>query len=165
MALHHMWNPTSRSKLARSSQYKEDPREHLLEHELFLQMLELEQLRAKRSGRRFVLMVIESASLLESKHGNELSGRLLNALVNATRATDVTGWYKDGTALGVIFTEIGGSNDELVTKALVTKIRSVLVDSLGAEQTSRIDISYQVFPVALDADEATSQFKWTSLFG
>jgi len=165
MALHHMWNPTSKSKSALSTQYKAEQCGHMLTQELFLQMLDLELLRTKRSGRRFILMVIESADLLESRHSTDHVSKMLDALVGATRATDITGWYKDGSAIGVIFTEIGDNNIDSITQVLSAKVEGVLTGSLGVEQADHIDISCQILPEVLDSEDADGSFEWPPLSG
>jgi exopolysaccharide biosynthesis polyprenyl glycosylphosphotransferase len=147
--------PTSIPKLAgeRFVEQKSGPREELFAQGPFLKMLHLEQLRAERSGRRFVLMLIESENLLTSGNRAEIVDLLARRLRHATRATDITGWYKDGTTIGTIFTEIGDTDGKSVAKALLTKVTSVLADSLSIEQINQIHISFHLFPEDWEGDE------------
>lgn len=164
MALHHMWSPASKLKSTLSTQYKSEPGGQMLNRELFLQVLELELLRTKRSGRHFVLMVIESADLQANRYDGEYGVKMLSALAQATRATDMTGWYKDGAAIGVIFTEIRGTRLESITQVLVDKVKSVLAGSLGAA-AGQVHISCQVLPGVLDSEDGSGSLEWTVLSG
>lgn len=142
----------SRSQSERFTEHKGTPREEFLAQGAFLRILQLEQLRAERSGRRFVLMLIESENLLSSGQSDALVDQLLLALRGTTRATDVTGWYQDGTTIGTIFTEIGAADGKSITKALLTKVTSVLADALSIEQINLIHITFHVFPEDWEGD-------------
>src|SRR5262249_8525706 len=83
----------------------------ILESRAFIRILYLERKRAERSGRSFVLMLLESARLLKTERDRGNLPEVLDALAQSTRDTDITGWYKDGSALGVIFTELGSAID------------------------------------------------------
>lgn len=131
----------------------------------FLKVLHLEQMRAERSGRRFALMLIESKDLLAPVSGNPVLVKLRSALHGATRATDVTGWYEEGSTLGVIFTEIGATDVESVMKALRMKVTKVFTDSLTIEQFNQIHISFHVFPGLQEGSEVEGSLRWTPLFG
>src|SRR3989337_1713828 len=79
----------------------------VLSQEPFLRILCLEQKRTERSRRRFVLMLLESTSLLTRGSKKDTLERILDTLSKSTRQTDVIGWYKEGSVIGTIFTEIG----------------------------------------------------------
>jgi len=89
---------------------------------------------------------------------------MLSALAQATRATDMTGWYKDGAAIGVIFTEIRETRLESITQVLVDKVKSVLAGSLGAA-ASQVHITCQVLPGVLDSEDGSGSLEWTVLSG
>ncbi len=111
---------------------------------IFTKMLCLERNRAERSGRRLVLMLLESQSLL--KHGDQTgsTGKVRHALSRATRETDIKGWYREGAAIGVIFTEIPLA-EKSVVHVLSGKVNHALHAALG-EQVSEVDLSFHVFP-------------------
>jgi lipopolysaccharide/colanic/teichoic acid biosynthesis glycosyltransferase len=125
----------------------------LFPREVFMKMLCLERNRAERSGRRLVLMLVESPSLL--KHGNQTGAteKIQGALSRATRATDIKGWYRDGV-IGVIFTEIPLDKTSVV-QVLSGKVNHALRAALGA-QVSEIDLSFHVFPDDSDDDDGES---------
>ena len=83
----------------------------MLPQQLFLKLLCLERKRAERSGRRFVLMLLDPGRLLQSAKARVMQNVVL-AISQSTRDTDLKGWYKDGAIVGVIFTEVVGGADK-----------------------------------------------------
>ena len=118
----------------------------VLAQEPFLKMLYLEQKRTERSRRRFVLMLLESTGLMARGPKKDTLEQILDALVKSTRQTDVIGWYKEGSVIGTIFTEIGSEEGHSVAKALLTKFTTALASALGIEQINQISLSFHVFP-------------------
>jgi lipopolysaccharide/colanic/teichoic acid biosynthesis glycosyltransferase len=118
----------------------------LLAEDAFMTMLCLERKRTARSQRRFVLMLLESSTLLKGGNNVETFDKVLYALSRSTRETDIRGWYKDGCILGVIFTEIGAAEGKSVASALLTKVTSALCSTLGIEHINEIRLSFHVFP-------------------
>jgi hypothetical protein len=116
-----------------------------------MKMLCLERNRAERSGRRLVLMLVESQSLL--KHGNQTGAadKIQSALSRATRETDIKGWYRDGAVIGVIFTEIPLAETSVV-QVLSSRVNHARHAVLGA-QVSGLDLSFHVFPDHSEDDE------------
>src|SRR5208283_4014021 len=89
----------------------------MLPQALFLKLLCLERKRTERSGRRFMLMLLDPGSLLKAAKAPVMP-KLLSAIAKSTRDTDLMGWYKEGAVIGVIFTEIGGSDDKSIVRQL-----------------------------------------------
>jgi lipopolysaccharide/colanic/teichoic acid biosynthesis glycosyltransferase len=137
----------------------------LLPRPLFLKMVCLERNRAERSGRRLVLMLINSPNLLKYPEQNDAAEKIQEALALSTRETDIKGWYRDGATLGVIFTEIPMA-ETAVVKTLSSKVNAALHVMLGAQQFSRLTLSFHVFPDACagDDDEGTGRDDFASLY-
>src|SRR5262252_8341710 len=70
-----------------------------LSQDLFLRMLLVERKRSERSGRAFVLMLLESVKLLRTRNQSTL-GKVMHALANSTRDTDTKGWYEERSTIG-----------------------------------------------------------------
>lgn len=119
-----------------------NPAHRFLDQELFTTMIRVERKRTERSHRRFILMLLESGGLLRS----DASQSILFALSQSTRETDIKGWYKENTVLGVIFTEIGEAEGKAVTGALLSKVTGALSATLSIEQIHAVKISFHVFP-------------------
>jgi len=117
----------------------------LLPQDLFMRMLGLERKRTERSGRCFVLMVLNPGRLLKAGNTEQALGKLLGAL-QSIRDTDIKGWYKDGAVIGVIFTEIGAAGEKSAVRALSTKVTDALFEALSIAEINEIRLSFHVFP-------------------
>jgi lipopolysaccharide/colanic/teichoic acid biosynthesis glycosyltransferase len=137
---------TSSESVAADSPVSVSPHPDFLDQELFLRMLRLERKRTERSHRHFVLMLLESCSLLKADEKQDAFGKVVSVLSRSTRETDIKGWYKDGVILGVIFTELGAAEGKAVTNALLTKVTNALSSTLSIEQINEIKLSFHVFP-------------------
>ncbi len=117
----------------------------ILPRQLFMKMLCVERKRSERSGRRFILMLLEPGDILNGDGPTETLGQILAVLHRSTRETDITGWYGNGATIGVIFTEVGSAPASVV-KVLSNRMTSALGSALNAEQFDRIQLSFLVFP-------------------
>jgi exopolysaccharide biosynthesis polyprenyl glycosylphosphotransferase len=122
----------------------------ILAQEPFTAMLRIERKRTERSHRRFVLMLLESCALSKTARNEEALEKVLCALSRTTRETDIKGWYKAGTVIGIIFTEIGLAEDKSVATALLTKVTNALASTLSIEQINEVKLSFHVFPEQSD---------------
>ncbi len=124
----------------------------MLPHDIFMRMLRLERKRTERSHRRFVLMILESGGLLKAANHEDNLDKIMRALSQATRDTDLKGWYRRVSAIGVIFTEIADDDESSVVLALSNKVTGALYDVLSVEQINEIRLSFHVFPEDWDND-------------
>jgi lipopolysaccharide/colanic/teichoic acid biosynthesis glycosyltransferase len=117
----------------------------MLPQELFMKLLCLERKRTERSGRRFVLMLLDPGNLLKAAKSPVMAS-LLAAIAQSTRDTDLKGWYREGSVIGVIFTEVGGAEDKSIVRALSTKLTDALYGALSISEINEIKLSFHVFP-------------------
>lgn len=138
------------------------PFSDIVPQQLFLRMLYLERKRTERSGRPFVLMLLESTRLLRSGNEGGLD-KVFSALANSTRDTDAKGWYQEHSTIGVIFTELGPVADgAAVTSALLSKVTAALTSNLSIGEINEIHLSFRIFPESVEnqgqSGEAESAF-------
>jgi hypothetical protein len=121
---------------------------------VFNSMLRLEHLRAKRSLRPFVLM------LLDAKQENGAAARILKeaaaVVLISKRETDLLGWYKENAILGVIFVEVSVGGVHPITETLRFKIERTLTKHLGSEQAAKVSLSPHMFPEGGGKDQPRS---------
>ena len=117
----------------------------MLTQDLFMKLLCLERKRTERSGRRFVLMLLDAGDLLKSSKPHVLPV-LLSAISQSMRDTDIKGWYKDGSVIGVIFTEVGNAVDKSIVHRLSTKLTDSLYGVLAVREVNEIKLSFHIFP-------------------
>lgn len=111
----------------------------------FRRLLWLEQRRCDRSGRRAVLMLVQSAHVEDRSLTRDVASKALAVVTEVIRDTDLAGWYEETTP-GVIFTELGDADSQLVTSVLSARITRVLDDRLGAETRSALRLSFWHIP-------------------
>jgi lipopolysaccharide/colanic/teichoic acid biosynthesis glycosyltransferase len=117
----------------------------MLVEELFMKQLGLERKRAERSGRRFVLMLLDPRKLVRGRSKEEALNQILSALTESIRETDIQGWYAE-SVIGVIFTEIGSGEGTDVAKALLGKVTAALCRTLTIEDINEITLSFHIYP-------------------
>jgi len=124
----------------------------ILTEESFQHMLSLERKRAERSRKAFLLMLLDTG---DSHNGNGATRRfenIVSTLLVNTRETDITGWYKDRSILGVMFTELEFEEKKSILKTMLERVSWALRDNLAFEQFNQIRISFHLFPEEWDQD-------------
>lgn len=108
----------------------------------FHEMVYLERRRAERSGRPFVLALVDLEGLPdEGKAGNIRKAAM--KVCEMTREIDLKGWYSQGHVLGVILAETGSDGAEKVREKLLEGLREK--DSLGPD-SEMVKVSVHAFP-------------------
>ncbi len=112
--------------------------------EAFLPMLSHERRRSERSGKPFLLLLLES-DLYRGSRGEILVEQLVTAIGTATRETDIVGWYSTDQVIGIIFTEIAEVTDKAV-QAILTRVTTSLSRSLDLAVMDGISITCHLYP-------------------
>ncbi len=110
--------------------------------EYFHEMLTFERKRSERSGRPFLVMTLDFSDIIKPRIRRESVKEAMKGLSLHTRETDIKGWYRTSSVLGVIFTEM----NSLETETLEKKISKNLRTSLSEELIEMIQISFYHFP-------------------
>jgi hypothetical protein len=118
----------------------------MLADKAFRRMLTLERQRSERSRKPFLLMLLDMGDrTLSEKHGSLLE-KIHAALSGSTRDTDVTGWYKNNSILGVICTGFGLDDRNTILNTMLIRLSETLRKNLSEQQFSQICISFHLFP-------------------
>jgi lipopolysaccharide/colanic/teichoic acid biosynthesis glycosyltransferase len=118
----------------------------ILNEQDFQRMISLERKRSERSGKPFLLMLLELGQQLRSQKDTSTLRDIFSALSRATRETDAVGWHEDRTTPGVMFTEIGNDDRSTTPNILLTRISAILRDNLSFEHFEQISFSFHIFP-------------------
>ena len=113
----------------------------ILQEELFHSMLTPEYRRAERSSNLFVLMLVSIQR--EDAESIDLMEPILEIISRSARETDLFGWHKRDTILGVIFTEVSATADIF---RLRSKFVAALQRDLGRQKAQEIMISLHISP-------------------
>jgi len=130
----------------------------LMAADLFSHTIAGERKRSDRSGKGFVLMFLDSPTLLaHAKPARDVA----DALFTCVRDTDVAGWHTDRCTLGVIFTEITVESAETTIDILRKRVHQALGEYLPVHQLTQLELSFHYYPEApgsLDEDRKSISF-------
>ena len=126
-------------------------REGVLKEEIFHTLLTLERRRADRSRKPFVLMLLDSHSIHKNGNAAVFIDQLTSVVSDATRETDIIGWYEEDAIFAVIFTEINLAASP-ITEVLHSKVVTALRDNLDPKIASKLAITIHVFPESWDTN-------------
>lgn len=124
----------------------------ILHEEAFMQMISVERKRTERSRKPFLLMLLQTGACYSPEKTGSLLADILAALVPCTRETDVIGWYKNQSIVGVMFTELVIDDRNSILSTILARVSDILRDSLTFEQFNQINISFHFFPDKWDHD-------------
>jgi lipopolysaccharide/colanic/teichoic acid biosynthesis glycosyltransferase len=122
-----------------------------LGEDAFKSILRLERKRTERSGKPFVLMLLNVEEITGLDGRDPLLFEAASSLFTAAREVDIKGWYEHDGIIGVIFAEISGVHDK-VTGKIFTKVYRALCRQVGLETANKVKISMHVFPEAEEKD-------------
>jgi lipopolysaccharide/colanic/teichoic acid biosynthesis glycosyltransferase len=124
----------------------------VLSETAFHRTISVERKRTERSKNPFLLMLLETGKDDGSAKNGQALQNILDALAASTRDTDVIGWYKGQSTIGVVFTELTFADKGSVLSTMLTRMSSTLRESMTFEQLGRISISFHLFPDDWDHD-------------
>ncbi len=123
------------------------PSRMLLSEDAFVSMLYLERRRAERASNRFVLILVDVTKNLSGFSNKERTiQKLTKSLNEATRETDIIGWYVEDSLIGVIGTELGDASNELIQQKFLERMRNIFEVKMGWEKSASISVSFHFFP-------------------
>jgi lipopolysaccharide/colanic/teichoic acid biosynthesis glycosyltransferase len=112
----------------------------------FAGMLLRERRRTDRSGKPFLLMLLDIEKGLQNDLRGTLLGRVWRCLCSSIRETDTPGWHKNQAVLGVLFTELNFDGPIPVTEVIPAKVLSALATHLAPEELSLISVRLHMYP-------------------
>jgi lipopolysaccharide/colanic/teichoic acid biosynthesis glycosyltransferase len=130
----------------------------VLKEETFKRSISIERKRTERSQKPFLLTLFEVSGSQGSSQGSEDNGRVLDKMISAlltcSRETDVIGWYKSRTTVGLMFTDIVPSDKNAILSVILSKVSTKLRDELTPDQFARVSMSFHFFPDHWDHDQS-----------
>ncbi len=117
-----------------------------LDEKAFRKVIAVERKRTERSKSPFVLMLLEVSNHQNVEKSRSSLECILAALVASCRDTDLVGWYKEQSIVGVMFTGLVVNDKNTVLSAILNRVSSTLHDELTFEQFSQVSITFHFFP-------------------
>jgi lipopolysaccharide/colanic/teichoic acid biosynthesis glycosyltransferase len=112
-------------------------------------MIAVERKRTERSREPFLLMLLQAGHLQDSA---KVLDNVLSALPLSIRDTDLIGWYKDRTTVGVMFTGLACNDKNSILRVILNKVSTTMRDQLTPDQFNRVNFSFHFFPDDWDHD-------------
>jgi lipopolysaccharide/colanic/teichoic acid biosynthesis glycosyltransferase len=110
--------------------------------ENFVEMLAFERKRSERSGKSFLLMTLTIFGISDLQSRRDTMRGAVEALSVFNRETDIKGWYRHPSTLGVIFTETDDIDKETFRDKIYRKLHTLLTEA----QVAAIQISFHTYP-------------------
>ena len=126
----------------------------VLREDAFRRMIAVERKRSERSGKPFLLMLLEPGEHRSEDKNGQVLAKVISALLMATRETDVVGWHKNNACVGVLFTQLLIFDQKSILGAMLGRVGAILRDNLSLEQFGEISISFHFFPDKWDHDNS-----------
>jgi hypothetical protein len=124
----------------------------ILNEEIFRRTIAVERKRTERSREPFLLMLLEPGNRQVSEKNGKALDNILSVLVLSIRETDVIGWYKDRSVVGVMFTGLTSDDKNSILSAILSRISTTLRNKLTPDQFNQVSISFHFFPDDWDHD-------------
>lgn len=128
--------------------------EGIVPQDSFRRILSLEQKRAERSRRPFFLMLLDGEKLFQTEQRARVLQEILLSLSDSVRETDICGWFKENSVVGVVFTEVGSADGPTVPDAILKRVLAALRRNLSSDEVDSIDIELRLFPQEWDEHDS-----------
>jgi lipopolysaccharide/colanic/teichoic acid biosynthesis glycosyltransferase len=119
-------------------------RPRLIGEDLFKSVLIRERKRADRANQPLMLLLVTLRDQASSNL-SELWLRVVDGLAAAKRETDILGWFKDQSAVGLIIPEIPASHATFVDD-FAARLRCELEKRLDIAERQRLSTNFHVYP-------------------
>ena len=112
---------------------------HPHDERTFRYLLDLEQRRSDRSGRPFLLVLVDIGTDRQRDIDASVAAMMFSSLSSCLRETDFVGWYEEGRRPGAVLTELGEGSGSDVRKMLSDKVL-ILLERLPSDLASQLQI-------------------------
>ena len=126
----------------------------VLNEQTFRRMIAIERKRTERSKEPFLLMLLDAGGQTGAEANGASLENMASSLLASSRETDIVGWYKERTTVGVMFTGLVVNDKKSVLSTILSRVKFMLRDDLIFKQFSQVSISFHFFPD--DWDHANS---------
>lgn len=128
------------------SDSQSDVEREVLSEEGFRRMIAAERKRTERSSEPFLLMLLDTGDHQITGRSSTALNNVTSALLSSIRETDVVGWHKERTCIGVMFTGLAPSDKSTTLETMLMRVTTTLGNELTFDQFSEIGISFHFFP-------------------
>lgn len=126
----------------------------VLNEEAFRRRIAIERKRTERSREPFLLMLLEAGTSISGERADKTLDGIVSAMQSSTRETDVVGWYKSQSTVGVVFTGLVVSDKDSVLSTILGRVSNALQQEITLERFNQISFSFHFFPDDWDGNSS-----------
>jgi hypothetical protein len=122
----------------------------------FNRVFDLEIKRTRLSQRPFILILINFTDLKKTR-ATDVLNKLQKIFLSDFRETDIRGWYKQESIIGIIFTELdslGHNTRDVIFGKTLTALNS----QMGPDELSKLYITFHSYPKDLENNIGSGRF-------
>jgi len=123
---------------------------------LFNRMFDLEIKRTKRSKKPFILILINITGAKKSRT-TDLLNKFQKAFLSDFRDTDIRGWYKQESIIGIIFTDLNSIGHD-TREVIFSKTLAALNTQMDPDELRKIYITFHLYPKDLENSIGSGRF-------
>ncbi len=130
--------------------------EYFFDEPVFKEMLIREMKRSQRSMKPLILMCLDISGMMipNCTHEHRI---LLKALATCVRDTDVRGWYRQESIIGILFTEIESASPS-VRDSLFRRVMARLVSQAGPSVLFKVKVTFHIYPEGKVHDDTVERY-------
>jgi len=123
----------------------------------FTRHIYLERRRAERYRRSLLLVLIDGAGIADPAACTAAFRAVIQHLATLLRDTDVLGWYRKETVLGILLPNLEHADQALI-RSVMGKFSGVVQNSLGQALVRRMQLTVHAFPGPLKLSGDSTDF-------
>ena len=130
--------------------------EYFFDEPVFKEMLIREMKRSQRSMKPLILMCFDISGMMipNCTHEHRI---LLKAFATCIRETDVRGWYRQESIMGILFTEIESASPS-VRDSLFRRVMARLVSQAGPSVLFKVKVTFHIYPEGKVHDDTVERY-------
>jgi hypothetical protein len=130
--------------------------EYFFDEPVFKEMLIREMKRSQRSMKPLILMCFDISGMMipNCTHEHRI---LLKAFATCVRETDVRGWYRQESIMGILFTEIESASPS-VRDSLFRRVMARLVSQAGPSVLFKVKVTFHIYPEGKVHDDTVERY-------
>jgi hypothetical protein len=130
--------------------------EYFFDEPDFNEMFNLERKRSKRSMKPLILMCLDVSGMM-IPNGTHEHRILLKTIASCIRETDVRGWYKQESIMGILFTEIESALPS-VRESIFRRVMAHLFSKAGPSVLYKVKVTLHIHPGGKVYDDAVDRY-------
>lgn len=131
--------------------------EYFFDEPVFKEMLNREMKRSQRSMKPLMLMCFDISGMMipNCTHEHRI---LRKAFATCVRETDVRGWYRQESIMGILFTEIESALPS-VRDSLFRRVMAHLVSQAGPSVLFKVKVTFHIYPEGKVHDDTVDLYE------